>query len=131
MPYVQIPKDLTKVKTKIAFNLTKRQLICFSLAAVIAVPVYFLTKNSLGTSISGLLLIMLAIPFFIAAMYEKNGQPFEKILLIMAKSIFVRPQKRPYKTENIYEYLVKEGANAETSENQANGQNKNTDKRKR
>ena len=31
MPYVPVPKDLTKVKTKLAFNLTKRQLICFSL----------------------------------------------------------------------------------------------------
>ena len=27
MPYVPVPKDLTKVKTKLAFNLTKRQLI--------------------------------------------------------------------------------------------------------
>ena len=33
MPYVPVPKDLTKVKTKLAFNLTKRQLVCFSSAA--------------------------------------------------------------------------------------------------
>ena len=30
MAYVPVPKDLTKVKTKVAFNLTKRQLICFT-----------------------------------------------------------------------------------------------------
>ena len=29
MPYVTVPKDVTKVKTKVLFNLTKRQLICF------------------------------------------------------------------------------------------------------
>ena len=29
MPYVPVPKDLTKVKTKVVFNLTKRQLVCF------------------------------------------------------------------------------------------------------
>ena len=29
MPYVPVPKDLTKVKTKVALNLTARQLICF------------------------------------------------------------------------------------------------------
>lgn len=29
MAYVNVPKDLTKVKTKVLFNLTKRQLICF------------------------------------------------------------------------------------------------------
>ena len=28
MAYVSVPKDLTKVKNKVAFNLTKRQLIC-------------------------------------------------------------------------------------------------------
>ena len=38
MPYVQVPKDLTKVKTKVAFNLTKRQLICFSAAIAVAAP---------------------------------------------------------------------------------------------
>ena len=29
MPYVNVPNDLSKVKTKMALNLTKRQLICF------------------------------------------------------------------------------------------------------
>ena len=29
MAYVPVPKDLTKVKTKVMFNLTKRQLVCF------------------------------------------------------------------------------------------------------
>ena len=29
--YIAVPRDLTKVKSKIMFNLTKRQLICFSL----------------------------------------------------------------------------------------------------
>ena len=27
MPYVNVPNDLSKIKTKIAFNLTKRQQI--------------------------------------------------------------------------------------------------------
>ena len=45
MPYVPVPKDLTKVKTKLAFNLTKRQLICFSLAALVGLQVYFLTRE--------------------------------------------------------------------------------------
>ena len=40
MPYVNVPNDLSKIKTKIAFNLTKRQLICFGGAAVVGIPVY-------------------------------------------------------------------------------------------
>jgi hypothetical protein len=31
--YISVPRDLSKVKSKIFFNLTKRQLICFSIAA--------------------------------------------------------------------------------------------------
>mgnify|MGYP000046107400 CR=1 FL=1 len=34
MPYVNVPNDLSKIKTKIAFNLTKRQLICFGIGNV-------------------------------------------------------------------------------------------------
>ena len=33
MAYVSVPKDLTKVKNKVAFNLTKRQLICIGIGA--------------------------------------------------------------------------------------------------
>lgn len=80
MPYVQVPKDLTKIKTKVAFNLTKRQLICFSVAAATAVPVYFLTRDSIGNMGAMLLLIVVAMPSFLVAMYEKNGQPFEKVV---------------------------------------------------
>ena len=32
MAYVPVPKDLSRIKTKVAFNLTKRQLIFFAAA---------------------------------------------------------------------------------------------------
>ena len=38
MAYVPVPKDLTKVKSKFLFNLTKRQVICFGLGALVGVP---------------------------------------------------------------------------------------------
>ena len=34
MAYVPVPKDFSKIKTKLALNLTKRQIICFSLAGI-------------------------------------------------------------------------------------------------
>ncbi len=69
MPYVPVPKDLTKVKTKVAAGLTKRQLICFSLAALVGLPVYFLTRGAIGNSAAVLLMIGLMMPFFFFAMY--------------------------------------------------------------
>ena len=72
IPYVPVPKDLTTVKTKVAFNLTKRQLICFGLAAAVAVPTYFLTRGALGTTGAVMTLVIAALPFFFLAMYEKG-----------------------------------------------------------
>ena len=78
MPYVQVPKDLSKVKTKLAFNLTKRQLVCFSGAAAVGIPVYLLTRPVIGSSPALFLMIGLMLPFFFFAMFERDGLPFEK-----------------------------------------------------
>ena len=45
MPYVNVPNDLSKIKTKVAFNLTKRQLVCFGGAALVGVPSYLLARR--------------------------------------------------------------------------------------
>jgi hypothetical protein len=78
MPYVPVPKDLTKIKTKVALNLTKRQLICFSIAAVVGFPAYLLTRGVIGNSAAVLVMIGLMLPFFFLAMFERDGQPAEK-----------------------------------------------------
>ena len=48
MAYVSVPKDLTQVKPKFLFNLTKRQVICFGGGAALGLPLFFLTKNVIG-----------------------------------------------------------------------------------
>lgn len=64
MAYVPVPKDFSKIKTKLALNLTKRQIICFSLAGICGVPVYLLTKAGLGTDVAATLMIIVMLPFF-------------------------------------------------------------------
>ena len=107
MPYVNVPKDLTKVKTKVALGLTKRQLICFSVAAVIGIPMYFLTRGAVGGTVAVLLMIATMLPMFFFAMYERDGQPAEQILKNILR-FRLWPGVRPYKTENLYLYLDKE-----------------------
>ena len=108
MAYVNVPKDLTKVKTKVALGLTKRQLICFSCAAAVGVPIYFLTKGAVGGTVALLLMIGAMLPAFFMAMYERDGQPAERILKhILRHKLW--PGARPYRTENLYQYLEKEG----------------------
>ena len=108
MPYVTVPKDVTKVKTKVLFNLTKRQLICFGGGLLIGVPLFFMTKNSLGNTMSTLLMIFAMVPAFLLAMYEKNGQHLEVILRNMIRSVFLRPKKRLYKTNNFYAVIERQ-----------------------
>ena len=108
MAYVPVPKDLAAVKTKVLFNLTKRQLICFGSGALIGVPVFFLLKSRVGSSTSAICMIIVMLPFFLLAMYEKNGQPLEKILRNIIEVSFIRPRQRPYRTDNFYALLEKQ-----------------------
>ena len=109
MPYVPVPRDLTKVKTKVALGLTKRQIVCFGSAAIIGVPVFFLTRGVIGNSPAVLLMIAVMLPAFFMAMYEKDGQPAEKILRNILRSCWFFSQTRPYRTENFYTTIRKEG----------------------
>ena len=108
MPYVTVPKDLTKVKTKVLFNLTKRQLICFGGGLLIGVPLFFLTKETLGNTMATLLMIFTMLPAFLLALYEKNGQHLEVILRNMIRSVFLRPKQRLYKTNNFYAVIQRQ-----------------------
>ena len=105
MAYVQVPKDLTKVKNKIMFNLTRRQMICFALAGAVGTPFYLLTRQVLGSTLAASLMVVLVLPFFLFAMYEKDGRPLEKILMIMFRQGVQRPGIRPYKTDNFYKWI--------------------------
>lgn len=108
MAYVQVPKDLTKVKTKVMFNLTKRQLVCFGGGGALGVGFYFLTKNAFGTTMAATIMILLVLPFFMFAVYEKDGRPLEKVLMNVIRTKFLVPGIRPYKTENMYAVIQRE-----------------------
>lgn len=99
MAFVPVPKDLAQVKTKVLFNLTKRQLICFGGGILIGLPLFFILKTMLPSSAAAILMILVMLPCFMFGMYERNGQPLEKILHYFIQSRFTRPKKRPYKTK--------------------------------
>lgn len=104
MAYVPVPKDLTKVKSKLLFNLTKRQLICFGGGALIGVPLFFLLRCSLGASSAAILMVLSMLPLFVMGLYEKNGRPLEKVLGDVIQTLFLRP----YQTDNLYAALMRQ-----------------------
>ena len=109
MAYVSVPNDLSKIKTKVAFNLTKRQLLCFGAAAVIGIPTYLFTRTAIGNTGAMLLMIALMLPCFLIAMYERDGQPLEKVVQNIVRSKFLWTRTRPYQTQNFYSYLINPG----------------------
>ena len=131
MAYVPVPKDLTKVKTKVAFNLTKRQIICFTAALILGLPVFFLLKGSAGTSLATFFMILVMLPFFLFAMYEKHGQPLEVILKHIVQTKFIRKKERPYRTRNYYALLIRQRELEKEVFHIVKGQNKGKKQRKK
>ena len=108
MAYVPVPKDLTKVKSKVIFNLTKRQIICFGGGALIGVPLFFLLRDPIGSAAAAMVMIFLMMPFFLFALYEHSGQPLEQLLRNVIETLFLRPKQRPYQTNNLYAALMRQ-----------------------
>ena len=103
--YISVPRDFSRVRTKAFFNLTRRQLICFTLGAMIGIPTFFLLKRPFNVTVATLGMMISMMPLFFLAMYEKNGQPLEVYLEHFIDAVFKRPKKRPYKTKNYYALL--------------------------
>ena len=65
-------------------------------------------RNAVASSLATLCMILVMLPFFLLAMYEKHGQPLEVILNQMIQTMFVRPKVRPYQTNNLYSALERQ-----------------------
>ena len=102
MAYVSIPKDLTVVKSKFLLGLTKRQTVCFTAAAATGLPLFFLLRGNLPTSAAALLMVVVMLPWFLFAMYEKHGMPLEQFIRCIISVKFTRPKIRTYQTCNEY-----------------------------
>jgi hypothetical protein len=99
---VSIPKDLTRIKTKFALGLTRRQCVCFGSAAAMGLPLFLLLREYIPTSAAAFLMILVMVPWFLFAMYEHNGQPLERYLRSVIAVMFTRPKIRTYETNNLY-----------------------------
>ena len=105
--YANVPRDLTRVKSKLFLNLTKRQIFCFGAALLVGLPLFFLVRGTGNMTLAAMTMILVMLPFFMFAMYEKNGQPLEVILRHFVTARFKRPKIRKYQTENVFRKAVR------------------------
>ncbi|OQR53231.1 PrgI family protein [Bacillus sp. CDB3] len=93
---VSIPKELKTIKSKLFLGLTKRQLIGFSIALAISLPVFFLLKSfSLDVALYGL--FFTACPAIFATIFSKDGMPAETWIKLYLEYKYLNPQKRYFK----------------------------------
>lgn len=128
--YVPVPKDFNAVKTKVLFNLTKRQLVCFGSGAVIGLPIFFLCKSVMGTSVAAIIMILIMLPFMLLAMYEKHGQPLEVVIRNIVQVCFIRQKTRPYMTDNFYDILERQDRLNKEVQGVVNGKEAHTSRQK-
>ena len=81
------------------------------------VPSFFLLKRIGSTSLAAMGMILIMLPMFLLAMYERDGQPLEVIARHFIETKFIRPKIRPYQTDNYYSILERQ-AQAEKEVNQ-------------
>lgn len=97
MAYIRIPKDLSAVRTRVFLSLTGRQIALFGLGLGTGLPAYFLLKTVVSPSLSALLFILILLPFFFFAVYEKDGILPEAYVRSAWRSLVVRPRIRRYR----------------------------------
>ena len=84
--------------------------MCFGIAAAVGIPSYLLARGSIGNTGAMFAMLVIMLPAFLLAMYEKDGLPFEKVVRNILRARFLRPGVRPYQTENIYAPFTQRGA---------------------
>ena len=103
------------MKSKLFLNLTKRQILCFGAAILVGLPLFFLLKKTGNMTLAAMVMILVMLPFFFLAMYERNGQPLEVILRHFITARFKRPQIRKYQTENVFRKAIRNRKIADNS----------------
>ena len=88
--------------------LFRSQLVCFTAGALVGVPLFLWLREPAGNSMAAMCMMLVMMPFFLLAMYEKHGQPLEKIVGNILKVAVIRPKQRSYQTNNFYAVLKRQ-----------------------
>ena len=104
---IKINREVRTYHETVFFGLSARQFFCSLGAVGVAVGAYFLLKNVLGKEITSWLCMVCAAPLAAAGFFSYNGLPLERFLWAVAKTTFLCPGRRLYKSENQFDTWIK------------------------
>lgn len=131
---VAIPKELKKIKSKLFFGLTKRQLFGFGSAIAIGGFMFFLFKGITNVDIAMYIMFFCAAPIFFITIYSKDGIPAEQWIKLILEYKFINPKKRRFRItksnkdlarKRVIRFGKRKRKRIETSESNASSTNAN------
>ena len=105
---IKVNKEIRDYTESIFFGLSLRQFIFSLLACVVAIGLYFILKNYLGTEMLSWVCILGAVPFAVLGFLKYNGMYAEEFVVAWVKSEILTPRILFFQAENIYYELLKE-----------------------
>lgn len=102
---VEMSEDIRKYEPKAVGPFTLRQLICFGIAAIIAIPIAILLPLRWDNKL--LVACIIVVPIALCGYIKMDGMPFEVLVLRLVYMYILTPGKRKYKRENTYRTAMK------------------------
>ena len=104
---VQINDEITDYEEKITPIMTMKQCIISGITVLLVTPIFLILKSKVGYEIAA----YLTLPFigigFCFSFVKYQGMTFREVSCEIIKWAILRPRRRDYKTENIYDYIKK------------------------
>jgi len=104
---VKINKEIRNYTESMFFGLSMRQFIFSILACGVAVGLYFLLRNHVGTETVSWMCILGAAPFAAIGFVRYNGMTAEKFICAWIRSEFLMPKKLMFNPDNLYYETLK------------------------
>ena len=105
---IKINKEIREYTESMFFGLSLRQFTFSVLACAVAVALYFLLRNRLSTETLSWLCIVAAVPFTLMGFVRYNGMTAERFLWAWLKSELLSPRCLVFRSENVYQEMLKE-----------------------
>lgn len=110
---VRVPEEIRKYKEKLFFGLNARQLLSVAVASAISIPLYMYGRNYIQEDILQMAVVFITIIIGAVGFITIQGMPLEKYGIAVFKTIFLMPNRRCYKGNNVFSELeYKEEARA-------------------
>lgn len=106
---VKINREIRDYTESMFFGLSMRQFFFSVTACVVAIGIYFLLRNKVGTETVSWMCVLGAAPFAALGFVNYNGMNAEQFVWAWIKSEILLPKRLLFHPENIYYEVLKSG----------------------